>query len=192
MNKEQILEEMSKEDLEAIYEGISNAKETQEIAAENYASSETLVREEIAKVNQSYKSDGTTLDLSCAPKGLIKSALEVKMTGDNKLQAKLDMQDEFVAMMKNGNIPAEIVTSYHNKMVAAKEAKDGVKDAVENQKSLYPAEIVEAIALVVQKDIDEQKEDAEEDNSKKKAPKKDNSETLETVKGVLQILNESK
>jgi len=191
MKKEEILEEIGKDDLESIVEGITDAEEAIEISKENYEQSEQLVREEIAKVLQSYKKDGTTLDLSVAPKALVKSALVVKTTGENKLRAKLDTQDEIVDMMENGNVPKEIVESYYQKMMLKKETEDQSKDAIENLKTMYPAEIVDAVKLVVKKKIEEEKEDTEDDENPKKPKKtKNTEEILETVKSILQILNE--
>lgn len=187
MTKEEILEQISKEDLLSIQEGIENAKETLALSKENFVQAETLIREEIAKISNSYKKDGTTLDLSIAPKALIKSALEVVVTDRNKLQEKLDLQNTFVEMMKNGNITKEIVDSYHGKLVAQKESADGVKDTVAELKSLYDSDIIEAVALIVDKQIKEQEEDNQDETKK---PSKDKDKVLETVKGVLQIINE--
>lgn len=189
MKKEEILNELTKEQLLSIHKGVTNAKETTAISKENFAATEMLVREEIAKANSAFKKDGTTPDVAVAPVTLVQSALEVKLTGKNKLRAKLDLQEEILAMMTNGNIPAAMVSSYEKKMAAKKESENDEKDAIASLKSIYPAEIVDAIALIVAKKIKDDEEQSKSDSTAPKSNEK-NELTLETVKGILQILNE--
>ena len=191
MKKEEILSELSKDEILAIHEGVTNAKETTVIAKENLSQAEKLIREEIAKAIPAYKKDGTTLDLTAAPSALVKSALEVINTNINKLEEKLAKQDEIMTMMQNGNIPKGIVESYEKKTNSEKESKKDEKDAIANLKSIYPGEIVDAVALIVDKKIKEDEEDNKEDNGKSSTKADKNiGDPMETIKGVLQILNE--
>lgn len=176
-----MIENVSKEQLKKAYDALKGSKEATMIADMDRKSSEQRLKEEFASAKQYFKKDGTTLDLAKVKMGTLKKAIEVKETGDNKLEQELELQEEYLTDMKNGTIPKGIVDSYVGKLRLVKEQKDNEKDVKENLKTTIDSDIVEALAILAGGEIEQEKERLEGDDAK---PKKDKSELLALVKAI--------
>lgn len=183
-----MIEGISKADLQKAYDVIKDAKESVLIVTEDKKKAENKLKEEVASAKGFYKKDGTTLDLAKVKMKLVKSAIEVKETGVNKLEEEVALQEEYIADLTNGNITKGFVDSYVSKIRLEKETKETEKDVKENLKTTIDSDIVEAISLIVKGDLEQELDNMNAEDGKKTKSKKDDSELMEMIKEIKKTL----
>lgn len=183
-----MLEGISTADLRKVYNALKDAKESTFIVSEDKKKAENKLKEEFASAKGFYKKDGTTLDLAKVKMKIVKSAIEVKETGVNKLEEELALQEEYLSNIQNGVITKGFVDAYISKLRLEKETKEAEKDVKENLKTTVDSDIVEAIALIVKGDLDKEKENLDAEDGKKGKSKKDDSELMEMIKAIKKTL----
>lgn len=183
-----MIDGISKAELERVYNAIKDAKESVLIVSEDKKKAENKLKEEFASAKGFYKKDGTTLDLAKVKMKLVKSGIEVKETGVNKLEEELALQEEYIADLTNGNITKGFVDSYISKLRLEKETKETEKDVKENLKTTVDSDIVEAISMIVKGDLDKEKENMDAEDGKKTKSKKDDSELMEMIREIKKTL----
>lgn len=171
---------VSKEDLTKIYGPIYSAVETQMLAASNRKNAELKLKEEFAEANKFFKKDGKTLDLGKVKLPILKGAIEVKETGVNKLEEKIELQDSYLNSINSGMLSKGYIDSYVNKLTAEQEMKEQEKDVKENLKTTFDSELVDAVHAIVKQEL--------KDPDDKEKGKKDNAEFEALVKEIKRVL----
>lgn len=177
------IDKLDEKALVQAYEVILSAEEEALVASLDVKEAEKKLQDDICQKKQYYKKDGTTLDTGKVKLGTFKKAMEVHLGGgQNKLEAELILQEEYIAEMKNDRGIMDKAKALQNKMRNAKEAKGSAKDTTEELKTQFDSEIVDALALLVQMEIKNKKEAFEADDGKSSKPKKDKSGLADIAK----------
>jgi hypothetical protein len=176
------LTNVTKEALKQGYKSLLDAKEAVLIVEMDKKEAEFKLKEEAAEAKGFLKKDGVTLDLAKIKIALLKNAIEINEGLPNKLQENLDIQEEYIADLKNNIIKKPFVDSYVAKLNLAKEVKNDEKDVKEEMKTVLDSDIVETLNILANKEIEIQKQKMMEDDGKEVKTKKDDSELLENIR----------
>jgi hypothetical protein len=160
------LELIGNDDLENIYNVLKKEKKACKLSSEERASFEKRVKEELALEGQFYKKDNKTLDLSKIKLPIFKKAMGICFEDKpNQLEADLSTQEEYIKKIKGDSGIKDLAKSLQVKLSTEKDFKKSVKDSLDSLKESYPKEIVEAVSLLIDKEL--------KDSDTDKKPQKD-------------------
>lgn len=179
-----ILENVSDEQLKESFEILKRTLSGQLLASMDLKESEQKLKDDIVQENQFYKKDNVTPDYGKIKMPLLKSAIDINMGGEDKLAKNLDMQDQYLSDIKNKKISPAAVDGFARKTAMLAEAKTMVKDTKENMKTVLDAEIVEALFMLAENDIENEKDRLDAEGGESKKQKKDDSGLLALAKAI--------
>jgi len=171
-------------DIKQIYNNLKSQLESISFKTESVKDQENKIRESFTDIYGYVKPKTGEPDISKIKSGIMKKAIEFVKTGKNKLEEDLDLMLDYASKIKNGDISKQDIDLL---MVLEEELKEDKKDFNEAKKNfsseLDPIEF-QALLLVIQEDIQSQKESSGDKPIKMKS----NEELLEKVKQIKQIV----
>jgi len=167
------------------YQTLLTAKEEVLIISSDKKEAEDKIKDEICLLKQYYKKDDKTLDTAKVKIAVFKGSMDMLLNGGpDKLEEKIELQEEYIQLMKSDSNVMARAKTLDRKTSQEKESKGLEKDAKEGLKTFIDSDVVEALDILANLEISHKKDLLDAENGKSKKTKKDNSELLELVKAL--------
>jgi hypothetical protein len=179
------IDEVSIKQLEEGYDRLKRALSGELLSKMDLKEAEQKLKDDIVQENQYYKKDNVTPDYGKVKMGELKQAIDVEIGGGkNKLEEKLSTMEGYMKDIRNKKISPAAVDGFVRKTNMVAEATTNMKDTKEKLKVEIDGDIVEALFLLAQAEVDKEKERLDAEDGKAEKPKKDKSELMTLVKAL--------
>jgi len=144
---------MEKGDLKDLFKEISTAAMGVNLAKQSLSDHELKIRTTAASLFGYVDKEGKD-DPKKVKAGLMKKAIELQLTGDNKLEEDLETMETYHKLMKSGEISTQAVNKYGTLADALKDASSELSSIKKSAGNELDALELAAIFILVKEQID--------------------------------------